>query len=345
MNGDGPQLRHPDWYPQRLELVAEAMLFVSVTRQTYLEASFLDGRMNAPDMRGAWVPLADIRAGLRGFRARPEGFIFHIGHCGSTLVSRLLDTVPGVLGLREPLPLRALAEARLALGQSWSLLDEAGFDALLDLCLSLWGRTYAPGDRVVVKATSMTNDLIAPLLTAAPDARAVALYLKLEPYLAALLGGDSARIDLRAFAGARMQRYVRDRGAPPKPLAAFRLGELAAFAWLVEVGAIAAAADGGDRLLAVDFAEVLAEPRAQLGRIACQLGLEGSERHGVNMAGSPLWTRHSKSPGQAYDPGARDAALARTRAERADEIAAGLAFADALLERDTALAGLAAPYR
>lgn len=345
MNGDGPRLTHPDWYPQRLELVAEAILFVSVTRQTYLESSFLDGRMNGPDMRGAWIPLADVRAGLQGFRARPDGFIFHIGHCGSTLVSRLLDTVPGVLGLREPLPLRTLAEARLALGQPWSLLDEAGFDELLGLCLSLWGRTYAPDDRVVVKATSMTNDLIAPMLTAVPDARAVALYLKLEPYLATLLGGDSARIDLRAFAAARMQRFVRDRGAPPKPLAEFRLGELAAFAWLVEICAIATAADGGDRLLAVDFEGLLAAPGGQLGRIACQLGFERSEQKGVNMAGSPLWTRHSKSPGQAYDPGARDAAMDRTRATQAGEIAAGLAFADALLERETALAGLVAPYR
>ncbi len=344
MNAEGPRLDHPDWYPQRLELVAEAMLFVSVNRRTYLEASFLDNRMNAPDMRGAWVPLSEVRAAMQDKASRPHGFIFHIGHCGSTLVSRLLDTVPGVIGLREPLPLRSLAEARLALGHPWSLLDEGGFDGLLELCLSLWGRTYTRDDRVLVKATSMTNDLIAPLLAAAPGARAIALHLKLEPFLATVLGGDSARIDLRAFAPARMQRFVRDRGAAPKPLAELGLGELAAFTWMVEVGAIAATADG-DRLIMIDFEELLAEPGTQLGRIACQLGMARPEQAGVNMAGSPLWTRHSKSPGQAYDPAARRGALERSRTGQADEIRAGLAFVDALLESDPALAGLVGPYR
>ena len=40
----------------------------------------------------------------------PIHFIFHSGHVGSTLLSRLLEEVPSQLGLREPLPLRSLAE-------------------------------------------------------------------------------------------------------------------------------------------------------------------------------------------------------------------------------------------
>jgi hypothetical protein len=38
----------------------------------------------------------------------PAGMIFHLSRCGSTLVSRLLGTLPGVIVLAEPSPLNAL---------------------------------------------------------------------------------------------------------------------------------------------------------------------------------------------------------------------------------------------
>jgi hypothetical protein len=40
----------------------------------------------------------------------PDGIIFHFSRCGSTLVSRLLGTVPGTLVLSEPAPLNALLQ-------------------------------------------------------------------------------------------------------------------------------------------------------------------------------------------------------------------------------------------
>src|SRR3546814_20118484 len=47
--------------------------------------------------------------GLGAAAPRPD-FIFHIGHVGSTLVSRLLAEVGDALPLREPMLLRALAQ-------------------------------------------------------------------------------------------------------------------------------------------------------------------------------------------------------------------------------------------
>ncbi|MEI9982428.1 MAG: hypothetical protein WDN69_03960 [Aliidongia sp.] len=38
----------------------------------------------------------------------PIGFVFHMSRCGSTLVSRLLSTVPGMVVAAEPGPINAL---------------------------------------------------------------------------------------------------------------------------------------------------------------------------------------------------------------------------------------------
>lgn len=40
----------------------------------------------------------------------PDAIIFHLSRCGSTLVSRLLSTMPGMLVLSEPAPLNALLQ-------------------------------------------------------------------------------------------------------------------------------------------------------------------------------------------------------------------------------------------
>ena len=53
-------------------------------------------------------------------------------------MSRLLDEIDGVLPLREPLPLRTLADAHDVLHQQESLLSEARFDG--DLALFMLNR-------------------------------------------------------------------------------------------------------------------------------------------------------------------------------------------------------------
>ena len=65
------------------------------------------------------------------------------------LLSRLLDEVPGVLGLREPHPLQTLAD----------MADEASggeaYLARLKTFLRLWSRGFEATSTVVLKATSI----------------------------------------------------------------------------------------------------------------------------------------------------------------------------------------------
>ena len=148
---------------------------------------------------------------------RPLHFIFHTGHVGSTLVSRLLDETGQVLSLREPLPLRTLAEAHDVLHAPESLLGPQQFDGLLDTLLRLWRRGYAATRAVVIKATSSAARLAPVLLERSAASRAIYLNLRAEPALATLLAGANSLIDLRGHGAERLKRLTGVIGAGSRP--------------------------------------------------------------------------------------------------------------------------------
>ena len=225
----------PDAYPHNLDLAGERVLVVRIDERAYRNASFLDDRILSPSTQGAWLPGAAVAEASRRVRdPRPLHFIFHTGHVGSTLVSRLLDETDAILSLREPLLLRTLADAHDALGRPDSLLDAPQFEALLDMTLRLWSRGYAGTRAVVVKATSSAGRLAPAILARSPASRAVYLNLRAEPYLATLLGGANSATDLRGHGPGRMRRLLAGRELPVEPLHALSPGELAALGWLAE---------------------------------------------------------------------------------------------------------------
>ena len=79
----------------------------------------------------------------------PAGMIFHLSRCGSTLVSRLLSTLPGVVVLAEPSPLNAL------LGLDPDRVDQAAQVQVVRLLVRALGRRrHADEKQFVLKCTS-----------------------------------------------------------------------------------------------------------------------------------------------------------------------------------------------
>lgn len=338
----------PDVYPQKLDLVRGAVLLVAFDANAYRAASFLDDRILGPATRGAWVHAARASdAAARVVAPRPLHFIFHTGHVGSTLVSRLLDESGGVLGLREPLPLRTLAEAHDVLGRPEALLSEPHFDAAVATFAQLWSRGYATTRAVVVKATSTTGRLAPRLLARLPAARAIYLNLRAEPYLATLLSGPNSVYDLRGHGAERMRRLAaRCGGALPAPLGALHAlspGELAALGWLAESCSLADAVQAhGERVLPVDFDAFLGDVGGTMARIVAQLQLPVDPTWLAGVAQSPALTRYSKAPEHAYGPEVRAAALAEARTLHAAELRRGLAWLEAAARTDAGLARVVA---
>ena len=316
----------PDAYPQKLDLVREMVLLVRLDAAAYRAASFLDDRILSPATQGAWLSIGRVaEAARRAVNPRPVHFIFHTGHVGSTLVSRLLDETGEVLSLREPLPLRTLAEAGDVLGPPDSLLSPAQFDLALALFMRLWSRGYDRTRSVVVKATSSAGRLAVPILAGNPAAHAIYMNLHAEPYVATLLAGQNSPLDLRGHGPERIRRLAARLGSALAPLHALSLGELAAMSWLAEtLTQRDAVRQFGGRILAVDFEAFLSNVSDGMTRIVSHFALSCDARYLAEVGRSPVLTRYSKAPEYSYTPSIRTEVLRDSRRDNRVEIRKGL---------------------
>jgi hypothetical protein len=330
----------PDAYAQNVDFARDAALVVQFDATTYREASFLDDRILAPGMKGAWLPFRQVaEASLRVANTRPLHFIFHTGHVGSTLLSRLLEEAGSVLSLREPLPLRMLAQAHDALGRVDSLLSKSEFEAALATLLRLWSRGYAATQSVIVKATSSAGRVAAPLLGASSSSHAVYMNLRAEPYLATLLAGQNSPIDLRGHGAERMRRLQSRADERLPPLHALSLGELAAMSWLCESCTQRETADRfPERVMTLDFDDFLADVGNAMARLLSHFALPHDERMLSALAASSALTRYSKAPEYAYSPAIRAEILRDSRRDHREEIRKGMAWLEQRARSDPALA-------
>lgn len=303
-------------YPHSLDGAARRVLLVPLSEADYRAASFLDTRVLTPGMRMSWVPFDQLAAAARDVKPLPLHFIFHAGHVGSTLLSRLLDELPGVLGLREPSVLRQLAGTH----------DAADTDIRVETFLPLWSRGFAGTRAVVIKATSVVGQIAPMLMAASPESRGVYLNLSAGSYITAVLAASGGMEDLNAFADARAMRLTALLGeTPQKPEGP---GELAALAWLVERLAQAAAQkSAGARVLDIDFESLLADLEQTMMRIAAHFRLDASPASIAALASSPVLTRYSKAPHRlGFSPAHRAAMMQKARDIHAAEIRKGLAL-------------------
>lgn len=309
----------PEFLPFKLDLVARRVLLVRLTAQQRRDAAFLDERALPAGVDGGWLPLDALQ--FQG-DAPPADAIFHIGHCGSTLLSRLLESWPQLQGLREPLPLRTLAEAWPQLHAPDSRLSPGEAETLLQALWAAWSRPLGASHRTVIKATSSCNGLIAPLLGQQPAMRAILLDMPLRPYLAALLKSPDSTRDAAAAAGERLRDLHRRGYGGDVMLHTLSLPQQCAMGWLAErVRFDALVREHAPRLLRVDFETLLAQPEAELHRIATHLQLDAAAVPSVMR--SPAWGRYSKALDHGYGREDRAHDLALAVARNAREIEAG----------------------
>jgi hypothetical protein len=317
----------PDVFPQQLDPVSEGVRFLWLSRAQFKAASFLDDRILQPGMRSETVQVSAVEAAVAQ-AGLPEriGFIFHLGHVGSTLVSRLLGASDEVLSLREPAALRTLAQLHAELSTPETLWSPETFEHRLGTMLRLWSRTYAPGQLAVVKATSTACEMAADLL--GRDSRPRALFVIAQPqaYLATLLGGQNTHIEVRGYAPMRLRRLHRRLGRPVWRLPELSPGETIAMGWACEMTALMAADPAQAQWL--DFDAFLAWPEPPLLEAFARFGREVSEEKARAILAGPDMGRYAKATEHPYDAGTRRAALREAEELFADEIGKGLAWLD-----------------
>jgi hypothetical protein len=319
----------PDLHFHSLDAKRQAGLFVHMPEGAYRSASFLDGRTFDAQTVGGWIPLERIKTTvLNGPRAAGRlHFIFHMGHTGSTLLSRLLDETGVVQPLREPLVLREWAELHDKRGATTSLMSPDDIDACLEIMLRLWARCPEASASAIVKATSTAARVGGPLMAARATANAVYLSMAPEPYMAAILMPSEPRIDIRHHAEERMRRLIGHLGAAPKPLYAMSRGELIAASWLTEALTRESLKEAvRERLLSLDFDEMLADLPATLQRVLSHLHLPDDPETVDRIAHCGILGRYSKAPEHAYSKELRQQAIEQSRQQHRAVIAEGMNF-------------------
>ena len=314
----------PALFPYALNPRTGAVTLVRLAEADFERASFLDERLHAS---GRPLPWAQVAAAAEDLAERCD-FIFHIGHVGSTLLSRLLGAHPGIFSLREPQILRTLAQLHAEPEVAGGRPGDA--EVRIPVVLRLLSRTFAPDQTALVKATSYVSELAACLLARPYAPRAILMTVQPERFLATILGAENSPAEARMLAPSRLKRLHRRLGSTRWRLDALSPGELVALGWACEMTALAdAAVSAGGRAQWHDFDGFLAGPRAGLFRCLNHLGVAASDSEiGAILAG-PDMRRYAKAPEHAYDSALRDSLLNEAHIRAGDEINRGMRWLEA----------------
>jgi hypothetical protein len=303
----------PAWFP--LEAVAgDTVRLVHLDEAAYRAASFLDQRILSCGYEQKTCGLAILEAAAARLAPRAH-YVFHTGHVGSTLISRLIGAHESFFSLREPALLRTIS----------AQLPSAGGAPGLGVALPLLARTWRTNQRAVIKVTSFVSELAELIL--AGDDRPAAIFMFAHPlaYLRGIFAGPNSRVESRQLAPTRLQRLVRRLGDGEWRPDPHSEGENIAMSWLCEMTTLRqAAARFESQVLWVDFDTFLSQPLEGLGSILVRLGAAPTATQLEALASGPLMHQYSKAPEHAYDVALRRELLQQADREHAAEIRRGM---------------------
>lgn len=335
----------PELFLRDIDPVRRRAVFAPMTEDSYRASSFLDTRLQRAGERELAIPLDTLLSLVAARRGplRSIDYVFHVGHCGSSLLSRLLGELPDFLALREPPLLMGLSRSYRRLDEPAFPITRAAWDELLNLSLVMLGRTWRPEQRALIKPTSHVANLIQVLLGQTGNERGLLLYVDLETYLATMLR-QSVRQETRLYArDFRLEDFRRIAGAATAGDSEPPDAQLAAMTWLLLTRELAAALDDvtlDGRLLAVDFDAFLAAPQRSLESVCRFLRVGQTPETLAALLDRPVATRHAKAPQTDYGGDRRRQALDASREAHAAEIQLGLDWARETAAACPAFAGL-----
>lgn len=332
----------PALFPHAIDPRSGAVTLVHLREAELEAASFLDDRLLGPGMMHRTVGWAQLAAAA-GTLPEHLGFLFHIGHVGSTLVARLLGAHPDVLALREPQVLRTLAQAAIApevTGWSAQELEER-----TSVILRLLSRRFRPAQMPIVKTTSYVSELAGHFMSRVSMPRALFLTVSPVNFLATILGAENSPAEARMLAPSRLARLAK-RTRMRWRLEGLSPGEVVAMGWASEMTALARAAEmAAERVLWMDFDRFLAEPQPHLARAFAHFGITAAPAAVEAILAGPDMQRYSKAPEHPYDAGLRAEVLREAHRIAGEEIMRGQRWLDAAAqETPTIAAALAAAH-
>lgn len=274
-------------------------IFVPMDRAAYRRSIFLDRRISPAEKRTIQVPAVSLNTNFPGLTT---GWIFHVAHCGSTLLARGLDELSRTnLVLREPLALRQLA-----------LAPDPG---KLKLALKLLSKRYSGAGPTIIKANVPVNFLLEKIADADNQAPVILLYCGLSDYLLAILRSANHRAWLRNVTSQLVE--------PLGDLSHLPDAELGAALWLTQMRRFAATIAQMPFARSLDAEHFFDNPCEMLGAAAKHFGMEINHAAIEAVVSGPLFTTYSKNPAQPFDNNARIVRREALVTEISEELTAG----------------------
>lgn len=299
-------------------------VFIDMDRAAYHRSVFLDGRISPRSQSLTRAPAAALEnACVRATAGGEVGYIFHVAHCGSTLLARALDLPDANLVLREPMALRQLGvrAGNASLGKA----DDEEWKARARLLHRMFARRYVKNGPVIVKANVPVNFMIPRLSEIAPAAPAIVIYFSLEDYLVAILRSPNHRRWVDSVSSEVRHGITTLTGeSSPRSTA-----ESAALLWLAQMLIYHELLSRNARAASLNAEDLFNRPLDTVRAAFGHFGQPQTEEVIQRIVASDLFERYSKNPSVAFTNAAR---LERKRSMRT-EIAAELAQARALIDR------------
>lgn len=316
--------RDATWLAQAIDPNAGMLRLVAMDANSYRAASFLDDRLMQQPVDAHIVPWPEVEEAVEGELRNDARWIFHVGHVGSTLVSRLLGELGGVLAIREPRLLRDLALCPAEVRRRY-----------IQSVAKLMSRTFGEAEVACVKATSFASEIAAELVPSGE--RALFMYARPDHYVASILAGENSVKELHTLGEQRRKRLTARGVQLPTPR---NDADRAAAAWACEMTALEAAATAmTDRRIAwADFDVMLDDMANALAGITEFFGFAADPARLQAIAGGPLMQRYSKALEYEYSPGLRAELIAEASGTHEQDIAAALAMLAAAAEKSELLA-------
>lgn len=324
------------WLAHRYDPGHDAFHFRRVARAARQSVPFLTDLHLGEEESPVVLRRTECRAAVRG-DTRPLHFLFHSAYCASTMLVRALDRPGSATTLSEPVLLNDMV------GWRRRGAEPRTHGRAMDDALAMLGRTFEPGEAVVVKPSNIFNPLARGALMLRPQARAILLYAPLRAFLLSVARkGMWCRLWCREL----LESYLADGyvqlGFEPRDY--FRQSDLqvAAVGWLAQQQAFAALIDWApDRVASLDSETLTADPVAAVAAAMDHYGLPGDR---ADIGAHPAIGRNSKS-GTPFAAGERQRDLAAAETAYGEEIEQVAAWAEAVASQAAIPLDLPQPLR
>jgi len=289
-------LTNPDYYLWRLE--GSYAIFVQMTRESFQKSIFTDQRIVPVSSNLIKIRIDKLLKVFKKYDPPKISYLFHVAHCGSTLLSRAMDIIDKNIVYREPGALRQLAV--MAAENDWGDAPPASWWKKFRLTTALLSKSYLNRAPVIIKANVPVNFVIDKLMQLNPETPGLLLYSTFENYLLSILKSPTHRAWSVSVLSSLAKAIKRCTGVSEYDQKQLTAPQVVACLWLAQISAYCEAAAKYENLKTVDSEIFFSDPEPVLAKTFELFNITISAQEINGIINSDLFGHYSKDPRYEY---------------------------------------------